>query len=240
MTAPTAAQSAFWDRWRSKIERRVVPKAKALVLLAEVCNDMQNEIGQLTGTKPVIVSQADADIVNEIGRRAKILNTLITKVLLKTYAVRFANGDMDIVSLSEEVDGGDYYPKDQISMSYGDLGIAPIIVAAGIVAITLLIAGDQAGDRLEKQAEIERLKLQQAALKADQDMATKPKEVRDQWTAWKKQTAAANEAALKANPTARGWIEKVLGSKGTMALVVGALAIGALMAFGPPKLGRRD
>jgi hypothetical protein len=201
---------------------------------------MQNEIGQLTGTKPVIVSQGDADIVNEIGRRAKILNTLITKVLLKTYAVRFANGDMDIVSLSEEVDGGDYYPQDSISMSYGDLGIAPIIVAAGIVAVTLLIAGDQAGDRLEKQAEIERLKLQQAALKADQDMATKPKEVRDQWTAWKKQTAAANEAALKANPTARGWIEKVLGSKGTMALVVGALAIGALMAFGPPKVGRRD
>jgi hypothetical protein len=240
MTAPTTEQSAFWERWRSKIERRVVPKARALVLLAEICRDMQNEIGQLTGTKPVIVSQGDADIVNEIGRRAKILNNLITKVLLKTYAVRFANGDMDIVSLSEEVDGGDYYPQDSISMSYGDLGIAPIIVAAGIVAVTLLIAGDQAGDRLEKQAEIERLKLQQAALKADQDMATKPKEVRDQWTAWKKQTAAANEAALKANPTARGWIERVLGSKGTMALVVGALAIGALMAFGPPKLGRRD
>lgn len=240
MTAPTAEQSAFWERWQSKVDRRVVPKAKALVLLASICRDMQTEIGQLTGSTPIIVTQTDADVVNEIGRRAQILQNLITKVLVKTYAVRFVDGDMDIVSLSEEVDGSDKYPTDDIALSFGNLGIAPIIVAAGIVAVTLLIAGDQAADRLEKQAEIERLKLQQAALKADQAMATQPKDVRDQWTAWKKQTQAANEAAMKANPTARGWIERLLGSKGTMALVVGALAIGALMAFGPPKLGRRE
>lgn len=238
MTAPTAQQSAFWERWQSKIERRVIPKAKALVALATVCDSMQKQIGQLTGNTPIIVTQTDANVVNEIGRRAQILNTLITKVLLKTYAVRFANGDMDIVSLNEEVDGSDYYPKEDIVLSFGDLGIAPIIVAAGIVAVTLLIAGDQAGDRLDKQAEIERLKLQQAALKADQEMVKQPKEVRDQWTAWKKQTAAANEAAMKANPTARGWIEKVLGSSGTNILVIGALAIGAFMFL--PKLGRRD
>lgn len=237
MTAPTPQQSAFWERWQRKIEGRVIPKAKALVLLATVCDGMQKQIGQLTGTTPIIVTQLDADVVNEIGRRAQILNSLITKALLQKYQVRFANGDLDIVSLSEEVDGGDYYPKEDIALSFGDFGIAPIIVAAGIVAVTLLIAGDQAGDRLDKQAEIERLKLQQAALKADQDMAKQPKDVRDQWTQWKKQTAAANEAAMKANPTARGWIEKVLGSSGTNILIIGALAIGALMFL--PR-GRRD
>lgn len=227
MRDPTEAESRRWTEWRAKTEN-VVAKGQALVLLAKVGDKMQIKIEQLTGIKPEIVTEIDGGIVNEIGRRAKILNELITGVLLRNYYVRFVDlpdvgNQIQIVSMKEEVDPSDIYPEDEIQM-----GIAPIIVATAIAAVVLLIAGDQASDRLNQQIEIERTKLQSRMIEADKDIVTQPPDVRAQWDAWKKSSAKTMKEMAADNPVAKSWLEKLIGETGTSALIIGALAIGAL------------
>lgn len=222
MADPTPSQSRQWEKFQARIDGRTVPIAKGLILLARFGNDAQNEITRLTGGIPPIVTTDDERIVNEIGRRGQILERLVRGALLRNYGVRFIDGDLDIVSQTEP-NGADIYPAEGVN-----LGIAPIIVVAGIVAFTLLIAGDQAADRLESEAKIEALRLQKRMVDADREMARQPPEVRRQWSKWKDSAANQAAAAMGSIRGEKGWLETFIGSRGTMGLIAGGLALAGL------------
>lgn len=198
---------------------------RALVLLARYANDAQNEITRLTGSIPDIVTTSDERIINEIGRRGELLSDYIEGVYLKRYAVRFADGDLDIVSFNQEHTAL-AYPTDEIQID--GFGIAPIIVVAGIAAVTLLIAGDQAADRLEQQTKLEALKIQNKMIDADRYMATQPEPIRKQWGEWKESAATRAKEAAKNLRENTPWIERFLGKKGTAGLFVGLFALGGI------------
>jgi len=228
---PTEQEFRRWVTYKTRFIGKTKPMVQALVVFGEIANAAQNEIERITGQRPNIVTEQQAQRINEIGRRASILDNQITGVLLQKYGVAIDDdGTLNIVAAAAPE--GDIYPRDEMA-----LGIAPIIIAVGIAAVTLLIAGDQAEDRLEKQAQIEATRLQQKMLAADLEMMKQPSEKRTQWEQWKKQAATRAKEAAKAIPGSTGWIQKFLGNKGTSILVAGVIGIAAAY-FLIPKLRR--
>lgn len=227
---PTEAESARWVTFKTRFDGQTKPMVQGLVLLGQIANDAQNLADSL-GVKLSIVTKQDADIINEIGRRAAIIDRQITGVLLQKYGVQIDDsGALNIVAASAPE--SDVFPNDEIN-----LGIAPIIIVAAIAAVTLLIAGDQAEDMLEKKAKIEALKLQQKMIEADRQMMNKPPEVRQQWERWKKTAAEHVKTVAKDLPGSQGWLQKFIGNKGTSIFVAGIVGIAALY-FLLPKLRR--
>jgi hypothetical protein len=115
------------------------------------------------------------------------------------------------------------YPSDEIN-----LGLAPIIIVAGIAAVTLLLAGDQVKKGLEEKTKIEALRLQQKILAADKEMINKSDAVRKQWESWRKDAAQTIKNVATSIPGTEGLAEKLLGTKGASILVAGLVGIAAL------------
>jgi hypothetical protein len=230
---PTQAESDLWDAFFRQVTKRTFPRTKGCLSLGEHAANLRMLLEstlKLTGI-PWPIDNQDVAILKDIQNRAVIMNRLIDKVLLKTYAVSFQNGTLDIVALpgtDKEAVMDDIYPAEN-----AQLGIAPIIVVAAIAAVTLLIAGDQAADRLETQAKVEALKLQQKMVETDQAMAGAPPDAKATYDKWKQQNAASLGKAMTNLGDAKspGWVERFLGSSPTMALVIGALLIGGALAF---------
>jgi hypothetical protein len=218
---PTQIESDRWEAYQHRFIGRTSPLVKSLVLLAQLAESAQNEIKSITGKIINIIDADQAAAINEIGRRAQILDNQITGVLLQKYAIQLDNdGKLNIVAPSAPE--GDIYPRTDMS-----LGIAPIIIAAGIMAITLLIGADEANDALEKKARIEAIKLQQKMLDADREMMSLPDNQRKQWEQWKTHAAETAKNAVANIPGSSGWIEKFLGKKGSSILVAGLVAVAA-------------
>lgn len=218
---PTQIESDRWEAYQRRFIGRTSPLVKSLVLLAQLAESAQNEFKSITGGTVNIIDADQAATINEIGRRAQILDNQITGVLLQKYAIQLdPDGKLNIVAPSAPE--GDIYPRTDMA-----LGIAPIIIAAGIMAITLLIAADDANDALEKKAKIEALKLQQKMLEADRQMMSKPENERKQWEQWKKNAAETAKNAVSNIPGSTGWLEKFLGSKGSSILIAGLVAVAA-------------
>ena len=228
---PTENESIRWMRFKTRFDAKTKPMVQGLVLLARLADRAQNFINETTGASVVLVDQNNAANINELGRRAEIIERQITGVLLQKYGVQFDDtGAINIVAASAPE--SDIYPRDEIS-----LGIAPIIIVAGIAAVTLLIAGDQVEDMLEKKAKIEALKLQAKMLEADRQMMSKAPEVRQQWERWKKNAAETVAKVAEDMPGSKGWLERFLGGKSTSILVAGVVGVAALY-FLLPKLRR--
>jgi hypothetical protein len=218
---PTQNESDRWESYQRRFVAKTSPMIQGLVLLAQFAEGAQREIEQITGKRPVIIDADQAATINEIGRRAQILDNQITGVLLQKYAIQIDNGGhLNIVAPSAPET--DIYPRDNMA-----LGIAPIIVAAGIMAITLLIAADDARDALEQKAKLEAIKLQQRMLEADAAMMNRPDSERTQWERWKQNAAQAAKKAVSNIPGSGSWAEKFVGQKGTSILVAGLVAVAA-------------
>jgi hypothetical protein len=203
---------------------------QGLVMLAQIANDAQNLANSL-GVQLTIVTEADARLINEIGRRAEIIDRQITGVLLQKYGVQIDDsGGLNIVAATAPE--SDVFPNDEIN-----LGIAPIIIVAAIAAVTLLISGDQVEEMLEKKAKIAALKLQQKMIEADRQMMSQPTEKRQQWERWKKNAAEQVSNVAKDIPGSQGWLQKFVGNKGTSILVAGIVGIAAVY-FLLPKIRR--
>jgi len=230
MTTPTNAQTQQWAKYKNRVRMKTIPMVKAVIQLGYIALDAQKTIFDLTGSLPDIVTTRDESILNSLGYRSSILNRQISNVALQKYALQFRDGDINIVSWKQEEK--DVYPRDEINM-----GIAPFVIIAGIAAFTLLVAGDQASDRLEQKAKIEALRLQKKLLEADQYMITQPAPVRASWTKWKSQAAAKAKEALKNLPVSKSFLEKFLGKGPVMALVIGGVIIAGLL-IAPPKFRR--
>ncbi len=226
MAKPTRSQSEKWGRFKNRVRKSTIPKVKAVIIIAQLATDAQKEVERLTGSIPDIVTTEDEYRVGQMGHRAQILERLVHGVILHKYQLNFLAGNLNIVS--NEQNEKDVFPLDTIKF-----GLHPVIVVAGIAAFTLLIAGDQATDRLEHAARLQAVKLQRDMVKADRFMAQQPKPIRDQWTRWKKSAAERAKKAAKAIGADKSWLEKFIGSKGTMAIVI-ALIIGVAIFAGMP------
>jgi hypothetical protein len=236
---PTQQESNRWDSFFNRLTQRTLKQTKGCLGLGEGAAKMRVFIeGTLKVTVPWPIDNDDVSVLKDIQARAALMNRLADKVLLKTYAVSFQNGTLDIVAppgIDKEAVMDDIYPAEGLQ-----LGIAPIIVVAGIAAVTLLIAGDQAADRLETQAKVEALKLQRQMVETDQAMATADPAVKASYEKWKAQNAAMFGKAmanLSADSKSTGWVERFLGSGPTMALIIGALLLGGAVAFSKKKGG---
>lgn len=230
MTEPTKDQAQQWARYKNKVRIKTIPTVKAAIQLGYIALDAQKKIYELTSSLPDIVTTQDESILNSLGLRSEILNRQISKVALQKYGVQFVEGDINIVSWTQNEK--DQYPSDEIQM-----GIAPFIIVAGIAAFTLLVAGDQAADRLETKAKLEAVRLQKKMLAADKYMITQPAPVRASWTKWKDQAAIKTKEALKNLSVDKSFMEKFLGKGPTMGLIIGGLVIAGLL-IAPPKLKR--
>jgi len=227
---PTETESNRWIGFRTRFEGRTKPMVQGLVMLAQIANDAQNLANSL-GVQLTIVTEADARLINEIGRRAEIIDRQITGVLLQKYGVQIDDsGGLNIVAATAPE--SDVFPNDEIN-----LGIAPIIIVAAIAAVTLLISGDQVEEMLEKKAKIAALKLQQKMIEADRQMMSQPTEKRQQWERWKKNAAEQVSNVAKDIPGSQGWLQKFVGNKGTSILVAGIVGIAAVY-FLLPKIRR--
>lgn len=228
---PTKDESERWERYRNSFDRKTKPVVDGLLSLGGIAIDAQREIEEITGKAPNIITQDQLKTLATIEYRAQILNRQINGVLTHKYAVQFDDeNQLNIVGATAAE--GDIYPSEDMS-----LGLAPIIIAAGIFAVTLLMSGDAANDALEKKAKIEALKLQQRMLQADKEMMFLPESQRKQWEDWKKKAASAAKIAASQIPDSESWLDKFFGRKSTTILTAGAVGIAALY-FLLPKLRR--
>jgi len=228
---PTAIELNRWENYQTRFIGVTSPLVKSLVALAQIAENAQAEFAKITGQQIVIVDSQTADTINEIGRRAKILDNQINGVLLQKYAIQI-DGDGNLNIVAPSAPETDIYPRDNMS-----LGLAPIIIAAGIMAVTLLIAADQANDALEKKSKIEALKLQKAMIDADRQMMSRPENERRQWEQWKKNAAETAKTVAANIPGSLPWLDKFIGKRGTSILVAGIIAVAAAYLL-IPKLRR--
>ena len=217
---PTAQESAIWERFQKRFETSTGPKVKALVLLANVGKAAANEYTALTGKRIEVIDAETAANVQELGRLAQILENEITGVLLKKYAVQVEGDELAIVGVA--ADEGDIFP------AFSGFGIVPILIAAGIAAVTLLGGGFIALKMVEKRSQVEALKITERLTKIDAAMMNEAPEKREQWKQWKAETGKQVAAATKDLPGATGWLSKFLGEKGAGIAIAGILAIAAV------------
>lgn len=214
---PTPKESELWDRFRGRFETSTGPKVRALILLARVAAAAGNEFERLTGIPFVVIDAQIATDIANLGRYAQILENQISGVLLKKYAIQIDDGDLSIV--------GSGAPEGDIMPQFSGFGVAPILIAAGIAAVTLLGGGMIALGIIEERSKNEALRITERLSQLDREMLKQPEEKRAQWTAWKKQTAAETAAAAKQIPGGSGLLSKFLGDKGTAIAIAGLLAI---------------
>ena len=231
--APTAEEQKRWSLFYDRLDRVTLRLTKGAQSLGSIAIQMRSLVESLKVSVPSPISDSDLSVLNDIQRREAILQRLLAKLWSKEYCLTFANGTLDIVAqpgASAESVQADIYPAAGM-----ELGIAPAIIIAAIAGITLLIAGDQAADRLEKEAKLEAIRLQKQMLATDQAMATADPAAKASYDKWKSQNAASFNKAVSDLVTSdsreKGFVEKFLGSGPTMALIIGALAIGGAIMF---------
>lgn len=218
---PSSAESKRWTAYRRRFENVTAPLVKSLGVLGNMAESAE----QITGT--TILDDDTAAVLNDLGYRATILSNQITGVLLKKYCVQI-DDDNNLNIVADQASEADIYPSTALS-----LGIAPILIAAGIFAVTLLIGADQANDALEKKAKIEATKLQQKLVDADLQMASAPADQRAQWEKWKKQSKKQAELVAHNAHDNQSWLQKFLGEKGATVVIASLLGIAALYALLP-------
>lgn len=223
---PTTQEIARWNRFKKYFETVTGPRVKALGVLAMAAQKFESDIEQLTGTRPIILSDTDKSNITEIQRRGAIMDRLITSVLTNKYGVQFnENGVMSIVG--NQADEGDIYPRDEI-----ELGVVWWVVI-GVVAVVLLVNSDQSNKRLANDSENVAVRMQDKMVAQDIKLLNAPKDVRDRWAQMKQETAKAARAALRESPTQPGWFSKIFGDKGTSMLIAGAVGIAAIYFLVP-------
>lgn len=216
---PSKKESDFWERYKYRFENSTAPKMRALVLLAKVARAAQNEYELLTGERFEAVDQESAAKIIELGNYVQILENQITGVLLKKYAVKIDGDEISIVGMT--ADEGDIMPL------FSGFGIAPILIAAGIAAVTLLGGGFVTLKIIETKTQNEAARISERLMIIDKKMMEQPKEKRDQWTKWKEQTAKQTAAAAKGIPGAPGLLSRFLGEKGATIAIAGIIGIAA-------------
>ena len=231
--APTAEEQQRWSTFYNRLDRTTLRLTKGAQSLGSIAIQMKAFVESLNATAPSPITDTDLSVLNDIQRREAIIQRLIAKLWTKEYCLSFANGTLDIVAqpgASAEMVQADIYPAAGM-----ELVIAPMIVIAAIAGITLLIAGDQAADRLEKEAKLEAIRLQKQMLLTDQAMATADPSVKASYDKWKTQNATSFNKAVSDLVTSdsreKGFVEKFLGSGPTMALIIGCLVVGGALAF---------
>lgn len=231
--APTAEEQKRWSDFYNRLDRVTLRLTKGAQSLGTIAIQMRSFVESLKVAAPSPINDSDLSVLNDIQRREAILQRLLAKLWSKEYCLTFANGTLDIVAqpgASAESVQADIYPAAGM-----ELGIAPAIIIAAIAGITLLIAGDQAADRLEKEAKLEALRLQKQMILTDQAMAAADPAAKASYDKWKGQNAASFSKAVNDLVTSdsreKGFVEKFLGSGPTMALIIGALAIGGALMF---------
>jgi hypothetical protein len=231
--SPTAEEQRRWATFYNRLDRTTLRLTKGAQSLGSIAIQMKAFIESLNVTAPSPITDTDLSVLNDIQRREAIIQRLIAKLWTKEYCLSFANGTLDIVAkpgASAEMVQADIYPAAGM-----ELGIAPAIIIAAIAGITLLIAGDQAADRLEKEAKLEAIRLQKQMLLTDQAMASADPAVKASYEKWKTQNASSFNKAVSDLVTSdsreKGFIEKFLGSGPTMALIIGGLVVGGALAF---------
>ena len=231
--APTAEEQKRWSLFYDRLDRVTLRLTKGAQSLGSIAIQMRSFVESLKVSVPSPINDSDLSVLNDIQRREAILQRLLAKLWSKEYCLTFANGTLDIVAqpgASAESVQADIYP-----VAGMELGIAPAIIIAAIAGITLLIAGDQAADRLEKEAKLEAIRLQKQMILTDQAMASADPSTKASYDKWKSQNAASFNKAVSDLVTSdsreKGFIEKFLGSGPTMALIIGALAIGGALMF---------
>jgi hypothetical protein len=233
----TSEEMARWNSFQNHVERTTFGLTASAQRLGTIAIKMRTFLTTLPVSVPQPIGDNDLVSLKDIANREAILQRLIAKVLSKQYMVQFVDGQLNIVSgpnATHESVQSDIYPE------YGTFGFAPIIIVAIIAGITLLIAGDQASDHLDKEAKIEALKLQQQMIATDQAMASAPPDVKASYEKWKSQNATSFTKAvegLTSDGKEKGFIERFLGSGPTMALIIGGLLIGGALAYAK---SRRD
>jgi hypothetical protein len=236
--APTAQEQRRWTEFYNHVDRVTLRLTKGSQNLGGVALKMRSFLASLNVSVPSVIDDNDLAVLKDIANREAILQRLLAKLWSKQYCLSFANGTLDIVAqpgAQQEAVQADIYPAE------GTLGIVPIIVVAAIAGFTLLVAGDQAADRLDKEAKIEALKLQQKMIAADQAMATADPSAKSSYEKWKSQNASSFNKAVENLVTTdsreKGFIERFLGSGPTWALILGGLIIGGAYAFAKSRKG---
>lgn len=231
--APTAEEQKKWSDFYNRLDRVTLRLTRGAQSLGSIAIQMRSLVESLKVAAPSPINDSDLVVLNDIQRREAILQRLLAKLWSKEYCLTFANGTLDIVAqpgASAESVQADIYPAAGM-----ELGIAPAIIIAAIAGITLLIAGDQAADRLEKEAKLEALRLQKQMILTDQAMAAADPAAKASYDKWKGQNAVSFSKAVNDLVTSdsreKGFVEKFLGSGPTMALIIGALAIGGALIF---------
>lgn len=214
---PTATESGIWERFRNQFETSVSPKVRVLILLAKVGLAAQNKIQDLTGSNLKVIDEQTGQNIANLGRYAQIIENQITGVLVKKYAVKIEENELSIVGAGA--------PEGDIMPQFSGFGIAPILIAAGVAAVTLLAGGFITLKIIEERSKNEALRITERLTELDREMLKQPEEKRAQWTAWKKQTAAETEAAAKSIPGASGLLSRFLGDRGTSIAIAGLIAI---------------
>jgi hypothetical protein len=233
---PTGDESAKWMRYNNRI-KTLTWTIHGVTTLGEIAESAQRAFKEITGETFTIITDKDRLIIEGLDQRIRILLNQISGVYLKDYGVKFVDGDINIVALrianNTEKIQRDTYPMDNNL----NLGLAPIIIVAGIAAVTILIAGDQATDRLEQKAKIEAIRLQRAMVKADLKMATAPEPQRKQWSEWKKSAAKVAEKAAKDSKVELSFLD-MMKQKGSTALILVLLAAAGVVAYSKFGKGR--
>lgn len=233
---PSEAESAKWLRYQNRVKEitRIITNVGKL---GGIATQMEIELNNITGKFISIWTNNNKIELDDLVSRIEILNQQIAGVYLKKYAVKFVNDDINIVALNvagnlEEIQK-DTYPIDNNNLNFG---IAPIIVVAGIAAVTLLIGGDQAADRLESKAKIEAIRLQKKMVKANLEMAKAPEPQQKLWSKWMGKAAKMAEQAAKGSKPDVSFLD-MLKQKGSTALVLVLMAAAGVLAYS--KFGKK-
>lgn len=226
---PNTRESNLWDRFYKRFDQVTGPKIRALVLLANVGRAAAVKYESLTGKKIVVIDSSDATEIATLGHYAGILQNQIVGVLTKKYVVQIQENEISIVGAAAD--------ENDIMPVFSGFGIAPILIAAGIAAVTLLGGGFITLQIIEARAQNEALKITERLARMDKDMMTQPEEKQKLWSKWKEQTAKETAAAAKDIPGGTGLLSRFLGEKGTAIAIAGILAIAAAYLL-IPRLNR--
>jgi len=226
MRNPTTEEIRIWTEYKNRVQKRTSPMVQGCTGLLESANRHQFEMQRLVPNAPPIVERSDVALMGRLNKQAYVLQEQIRAALLKKAVVRIEGNTISIYARpNDESLSSLVYP------TFEGLGVAPIIIAAAIVGVALLINGDQTVNKLEQETQLEALKLQRQMVKADLYMAQQPKQVQQAWSSFKTQNANNLNKQLKHLGKAKdkGFVEKFLGTGPTMAAVIGGVGLAALV-----------
>jgi hypothetical protein len=223
MPTPTNARQATplelneWERYKTYYSTVFVPTIKRAKTAAEIANQAQAVIDKYK-IGGFVFDTKDLARTTELLNRANILGRYLTAVESGKYALRLADGDIDILA-PLEMPAAEYetdrYPS-------GALGVWPIVWVLAVG--TILIAGLWlVSNALENDARKMEAENEERLIAANLEMTKQPEDVRRDW--------AAMLATMKTPAKEVGIFAKLFGSE-TASQIGGAIGLGLILLIG--------